>query len=298
MASSCAAVAPSVLAAGLILAITAGVSPSISAPTPAADLVTRMREQVLRLQADAPSIVAREQYKQTVSYRRADPFGPQAASRTLISELVMVRLPGTAGWISFRDVFEVDGRRLDDREKRLVELLQNPNPSALQQARQLAEESARYNIGSLPRTINVPDIAFEYLSARHAERISFSAPGRARINGVDTMVMRFSEHTGPTILRNSEGRDLQVSGRVWVEPDSGALVRTEVIVRDRNSAGTCTVDFAVDQRLGARVPLKMTERYDLPRSASTIDSVAQYSDFRRFGVATDEKIVKPPPFRH
>jgi hypothetical protein len=52
------------------------------------------------------------------------------------------------------------------------------------------------------------------------------------------------------------------------------------------------VDFAIDPRLGIRVPIKMTERYRT--TGTTIDTVAKYSDFRRFTVATDEKVTKPP----
>jgi len=256
------------------------------APLPT-DLLVKLREQVVRLQADAPSLVARERYLQTMSYRSA-----RAESRTLISELVMVRLPGTAGWMSFRDVLEVDGRQVNDRERRLVDLLQKPTADALGQARQLAAESARFNIGPLKRTINVPDIALEFLSARHDARIAFSAPERTRLAGVPTVVLRFEERTGPSILRNGRGGDLLVSGRVWVEPESAALVRTEVIFRERTTNGNCVVDFVMDERLGTRVPSKMTERYSVP--GGTIDSVAHYSDYRRFSVSTDEKLIKPP----
>lgn len=278
--------------AGLALLTAPGVSPSVSAQSAPADLLNRLRETVARFQVESPSLVAREHYKQTVSYRRTDPFGQQAASRTLISELLMVRLPGEAGWISFRDVLEVDGRRVGDRERRLVDLLQKPNPSAVQQARQLAAESARYNIGGLARTINLPDIALEFLAMRHADRMSFTPAGSARIGEVQTTVMRFEERTGPSIIRDNTGRDLLLSGRVWIEPETAALMRTEVVLRDRGSAGNCVVDFGVDERLEIRVPTKMTERYTM--AGSTIDAVAQYSDYRRFGVSTDEKLIKPP----
>lgn len=272
--------------------LTAEASTFVFAQSPSVDIVAKLREHVVRLQADLPSIVARERYQQTASYssHRIPPV-----SRTLISELVMVKLPGEGGWVSFRDVLEVDGRKLDDHQRRLVDLLQTPSPNTLQQARQLAAESARYNVGEVARTINVPDIALEYLSARHADRISFTQPEHARVAGRETAALRFREHKGPSILRNSEGRDLLVGGRVWVEPESGALVRTELIVRDRNSSASCIVDFVVDEKLRATVPSKMTERYSIP--GATIDAVANYSDYRRFGVSTNEKIIKPPPVR-
>lgn len=254
------------------------------------ELLSKVRAHVALFQEEAPALVARERYSQNVTYRRGVP-----ESRTLVSELVMVRLPGTAGWMSFRDVLEVDGRPVNDRQRRLIDLLQAPSPGAVEQARTLAAESARYNLGSLPRTINVPDIALEFLSARHAARISFAEPERARVGGVQTVAIRFKEHTGPSIVRNRDGGDLLVTGRVWVEPNSAALVRTEVIVRDRRTTGSCVVDFVKDERLAIRVPSKMTERYDIP--GATIGAVAQYFDYRRFAVSTDEKLIKPPPLQ-
>ena len=274
-------------ALGVALSVTAEWPASVLARSQPADLLTRIREHVVRFQEDAPSLVAREHYTQAVSYRRGIP-----QQRTLVSEVVMVRLAEPAAWMSFRDVLEVDGRKVNDRERRLIDLLQKPNPSTLQQARELAAESARFNIGSLQRTINVPDIALEFLSTRHANRISFTPPERATIGGAQTLVLRFKEHTGPSILRNTLGGDLLVNGRVWVDAESAALVRTEVVVRDRLTAGSCVVDFAMDERLAIRVPTKMTERYDLP--GETIDGAARYSDYRRFGVMTSEKVVKPP----
>lgn len=263
------------------------------------DLLVKIREHAARLQEEAPSLVARESYVQTITGVSAGGNGwtnnpsvrPQE-SRKLISELVMVRLPDTAGWMSFRDVLEVDGRKVNDRQQRLIDLLTAPNPNTLQQARALAAESARFNIGRVARTINVPDIGLEFLAARHTARMSFTPPERTRIDGRQALVLRFKEHTGPTILRTPEGRDLLGSGRVWVDAESAQLLRTEVVVRDRQSVGTCVVDFAIDERMAIRVPSKMTERYDLP--GETITGEAQYSDYRRFGVSTSEKLTKPP----
>jgi hypothetical protein len=106
------------------------------------------------------------------------------------------------------------------------------------------------------------------------------------------VVLKFEESAGPSIIRSVAGRDLLARGRVWAEPGSGAIVRTELLVEDRASNGSCTVDFGLDARLGIRVPIKMTERYRM--TGETIDAVARYSDFRSFTVSTTEKLNKPP----
>lgn len=262
------------------------------APAPAAaqsvtDASARVRAFAAQYQRDAPSLVAREDYVQDAT------FGSWTGRhQVLIAELVMVRLQEAAGWISFRDVLTVNNRRVSDREERLLKLLQSPAPNALAQARQIAQESARFNLGRIPRTVNVPDMALEYLQPKHAGRIALEAGRNETIDGRLVVVLAFSERTGPSIIRSMAGRDLLARGRVWAEPASGAIVRTELLVEDRSSKGRITVDFGIDPRLGIRVPIKMTERYST--TGETIDAVATYSDFRRFTVSTAEQVGKPP----
>ena len=96
-----------------------------------------------------------------------------AEHQVTTAELLMVMLPGTTGWVSFRDVLTVNKRPVRDHEERLLKLLQSPQSNALEQARRIARESARFNLGSIIRTMNVPDMALEYLQPRHGDRIRF-----------------------------------------------------------------------------------------------------------------------------
>jgi hypothetical protein len=262
----------------------AGVPVAAQSAPDAIATVRVFAEQYLR---DAPSLVAHEEYVQDATDRRGI-----AEHQVTTAELVMVRLQGAAGWVSFRDVLTVNKRPVGDRQARLLQLLQSPEPDALAQARKIAQESARFNLGRITRTMNVPDVALEYLHSRQGTRIRFETLRNETIEGRPVIVLRFREQVGPSIIRSVTGRDLLAGGRVWAEPDSGAIVRTELLLEDRGSKGTCTVDFRIDPRLGIRVPIKMTERYG--RTGETIDAVARYTDFRRFTVSTAEKLVKPP----
>ena len=278
------------------LVIAASVSGAI-APVAAQsdpDMVERVRAFAVRYQRDAPSLVASEEYVQNVTSRGASSVFNSAAvqHQVLTAELVMVRLQGTAGWVSFRDVLTVDKRSIGDREERLLKLLQSPAPDAMTQARKIAEESARFNLGRVNRTMNVPDMALEYLQPRHAARIKFDTPRTDTVDRRAVVVLRFRETSGPSIVRSVSGANVLAVGRVWAEPETGAIVRTELLLNDRLSQGTCTVEFRMDPRLGIPVPIRMTERYS--SNGETIDAVAQSSNFRSFTVSTNEKITKPP----
>ena len=269
----------------LIAAISGAGMPAAEQSAP--DAIASVRAFAEQYQREAPSLVAFEEYVQDATDRRGI-----AEHQVTTAELVMVMLQGAASWVTFRDVLTVNKRPVRDREERLLKLLQSPEPNALTQARKIAQESARFNLGRITRTMNVPDMALEYLQPGHGARIRFEALRDETIEGQPVVVLRFRESAGPSIVRDVRGRDLLAVGRVWAEPDSGAIVRTELLVEDRVSKGTCTVEFRIDPRLGIRVPIKMTERYGM--TGETIDAVARYSDFRRFTVATDEKLTKPP----
>lgn len=272
----------------LLLATAAGAAcVLLDAAQPSPGLIDRVQAFAERYQREAPSLVVEEHYLQNVTYARGTP-----QHREMTSELVMVRLPGTAGWVMLRDVLVVDQRRLRGREERLLKLLQSLQPDALARALALARESARYNLGRITRTINVPGVAMEYLLPQHTGHMQFDAPRSDTIAGIDVAMVRFREVRGPSIVRDPRGVDLRAEGRVWAEPASGEIVRTELILRDRQSSGTNVVDFRVDPRLSIRVPTKMTERHAMP--GEWIDAVATYTNFRSFAVATTETLTKPP----
>ena len=252
------------------------------------DALARTRAYLVDYQAKLPSLVAEEFYVQNQS----GAVGTIPQKRTTRSDLLMVRLPGNAGWMTFRDVFDVDGRPIRDREDRLLKLLQAPTTDALSQARRIAEEGSRFNLGRLSRTINVPDVALPYLHPDHQNKVKVEAPRRAAIDGADTLVFRFRETSGPTIITSPTRRDVPAQGRVWADPVTGAIVRTELTLMSRASTAVCIVDFQLDARLGVRVPVKMTERYTA--SGEYVVATATYSNFRQFQVSTAVTVGKPP----
>src|SRR6185295_13941168 len=76
--------------------------------------------------------------------------------RELKSDFLLVQPTPTGEWIPFRDVFEVDGAPVRDRQQRLAALFLKPSTDALERANAIADESARYNLGfrDMKRTIN------------------------------------------------------------------------------------------------------------------------------------------------
>jgi len=84
------------------------------------------------------NVVAEERYEQqiTVPHRK----------RMLLSDFLLVRYPGDPLWQTFRDVAEVDGKPVRDRQDRMMKLFLEPSSSALRRASELGRASARHNL--------------------------------------------------------------------------------------------------------------------------------------------------------
>src|SRR5205814_5885069 len=128
-----------------------------------------------------------------------------------------VKVPGDDTWVPFRDVFEVDGRPVRDRQERLTALFLQPSAVAIDRAKQIANESARYNIGAVFRTINMPVLALEVLRAENQPRFTFSRLQRDRRTGPDVWSLEYHEHARPTIVRGEGGKSLPSERRVWID---------------------------------------------------------------------------------
>src|SRR4030095_1201890 len=81
--------------------------------------------------------------------------------RPLRSDFLLVKPSDADRYVELRDVFEVDGQAIRDRHARLEELLRDP-PATMRIGASITE-SARYNIGSVQRTINTPLMALLFL---------------------------------------------------------------------------------------------------------------------------------------
>ena len=231
-------------------------------------------------------LVAEETYTQWEGSRR----------RLSRSDLVYVSIPGPIPWTCFRDVFEVDGLRVRDRESRLEKLfLAESRASALQKATAIASESARYNIGR-GRTINVPTLPLLFLHPTNQERFRFERKGRRRFGEREGIEIALREVARPTLVNDGAGGDVPAAGRVYVDAQDGTVLRTEVTFWPARGPGYLAAEYRFDRGLGLWLPAEMREDYRTPEGALGVGSeaTARYAKYRRFGVTTEEHVAIPP----
>jgi hypothetical protein len=298
----------------LVVAVACAVAPGAAAQPATrsmADVLARASGYVRDFEAHLAGIVAEEHYVQdsipATTYIPGAPRTNTRQHRELSSDLLLVRPQGADRWVQFRDVFEVDGRPVRDRGQRLTKLFLSPWSSISEQVGQIADESARYNIGSLQRNINVPVLPLLFLDAANQSRFEFAHGAATRAGTVprdlpsrpafavpaDAWEIRYRETAPGTFIRTTAGRDLPATGRFWIEPDTGRVLMTEFLLQDPLVRAAIDVSYQSMPVEGFFAPLEMREDYQLTATKTRITGAATYSKFRQFQVNVDEQIVPP-----
>jgi hypothetical protein len=290
--------------ASLLLAIGPGAA---AAELSLVELLSRAGDYVVAYEDAFRVVVAEETYVQRL---RASPGGPVQDTRRLSSDVAFVRAPGTPlPWWLLRDVYEVDGRAIRDRQARLEKLLIGNPATGLERARAIADAGARFNLGRSYRNFNVPTLVLAFLHPSVQPRFSFEWKGRTTIEGSRYVELAFHELGGPTVIRGPEAQpDVPATGRVWIHDGSDATLGRSELVLDIRGDGvttraTLTTEYRRDQALGLWVPAEMRDRLQTElvgargRSGSIelVEGLAAYSGFRKAGVTTQEEFRVPEP---
>ena len=207
--------------------------------------------------------------------------------RTMKSDYLLVRYPGDVQWQSFRDVAEVDGKPVRDQQERLTKLFLEPSSSALRRARDLQDAGSRYNLLNIG-TLNNPLLVIAFLQEGYRERFRFNLAGLDKKLGPTVRTMQFQEWKIPTLIKGNSNQDILSGGLVWIDEDTGRVVKTELKIGRGAAAITVTTLYKFDDELGINVPVEMRDWY--PDGTGEIRGVATYGRFRRFQVKTDEAL--------
>jgi hypothetical protein len=208
--------------------------------------------------------------------------------RTIRSDFLLVRYPGDAQWYAFRDVAEVDGKPVRDKEERLTRLFVEPAASAIRRARELQQAGSRYNLLDIG-TLNNPLTVVAFLQDQYRERFRFTLAGLDKKLGPTVRQVQFQEFRLPTLIKGNSNQDIQSRGLVWIEEDTGRVVKTELRIGSRSSPISVITEYKFDEELGINVPVAMKDWY--PDGATgAIRGEATYGRFRRFQVKTEETL--------
>src|SRR5262245_49486172 len=273
---------PIVAAAAALAAAPCGLTQS---PPAAPSEVVALAGTYVTAYVDAFSAVVSEE-KQTQKLVRPD--GRTRKTREITADFLLVKAQGL--WPeAFRDVIDVDGKPVKNRDDRLRKLFIDNPKTAAALAAAIAQESGRYNLGPNRRG-NSPLLPMIFLLPRVAEGVRFEGAASA---------LAFQEIRTPTVLRRRGGigsHDMPSHGMFEIDPRTGRVLAAEFTADNPDSriSATFKVRYAIDSKLDISVPIEVTERYWQPSrpSEDVVEVRATYSSFRRFQVTTGEEIKK------
>lgn len=281
------------LTAILVLAVSVHVSANGMASPGAQDvpletLLERLGTYIDTYERDLSAVVSEEHYTQEVTGGTS--LWP--SSRILRSEFLITR--GAAGeegpaWVAFRDVFEVDGKPVQDRSDRLTQLFLKPTGDALEQINRIVLESSKHNLGWVSRTINVPTMVLAFGKRQQQYRSQFRRGGRTRVGEIEAREVRFTERTLPRMINTRDNAAAQ--GTFWIDETQGRVLRTELKISTGSTSLVIGVSYAREPRFDMWLPVLMTERYSTPRQP-IITGRAVYQNFRKFDVTVGTIIKK------
>ena len=270
-------------------------------------VLTRAAAYVAEFHRQLSSIVAEEKYVQ--NWYGLSRSGMRAATqrghRELKADLLLLKPSHTEGWMAFRDVFEVDGDAVRDRQERLAHLFLERTPRADALIGRILDESSRYNIGDIRRNVNTPTYPLLFLEAANHFRFKFkqtkdrrprtepenpARDGAFRVS-TEVWVIAYEEKEAGTLIKTDGHKDLPAKGRFWIEPATGRVLMSELLVSNRKLRATIDVSYQSEPILGLLVPIEMREWYDNMKTRSHIEAVATYGKFRQFQVNTDQTFL-------
>lgn len=219
---------------------------------------------------------------------RTNPGGGMRAGGTMSrlvikSDFLLVQLGGDGeGWMPFRDAYEVKGAKVRNRDERLLKLFQGDDQERFEKAAKLNEATASHNLGNVARTINIPTLAMMFLHPRVNERFEFTDEGEETIAGRVLRRAAYREVARPTLIKTTRGRDLALTGHIWIDPFTGTVVKTDLNAADPAVRCAITVTYRKDDALDFWVPSQMDEYYKAALSLDEVLATATYSNVRRF----------------
>lgn len=274
---------------GIIAALSCAVSLHAQALPSTKDVLSRVGGYVDAYGERASIVVSTERYVQHTTGNTSAPH----LDRAIVAEFAIVKVDAIDEWLGFRDVIEVDGKRLPDHEDRLVRTLTNGS-AGYNEARRLSDEGARYNIGSIERNFNVPTTALFYFRRENQDHFKFRAK---EVDKSGAWHIAWTETYRPTFIRTPDGESVPSDGDIWVNPADGTILRTILRTntvtrgfaitpsRVQRMSGQVEVTYKFVEPLAMWLPDVMTEMFEARRSDGAWERVegrSEYSDYRQF----------------
>jgi len=240
------------------------------------ELRARVATHARRFITQLSDVVTEEEYDQRFTINKR--------TRHLKSDFLLVSYPGRKELVMvFRDVREVDGKPVRDKQDRITKLFLEPFNNAVRRAQDIQRDGLRHSVDN--GRLMDPLAVIAYLQAEYQGGFRISLGDMAPSLGPDIREINLT----PTPARGK----IASPARAWVSEATGEVVKTELRSGFGARAEVTTTTFGLDPVLKIRVPLGMKD--EVPRGSDDFIGTATYSNFRRFQVRTEAEVQVPDP---
>lgn len=245
------------IALSLVLA-SAALAPALSArqQPSAEDLIKAGKAYLATYQPRVSGAVLDERYTLTMVMG-----GRMDTPSRIDSDLTLVNVNGTL--VGLRDAYAISGAKIREAKPRIAPLLAEPTQAKWNQALAYTREALKYFLAETVVRLNDPTLALRFLAPADPAKFTYTVDGRKKINGVETIGLRFQEIRGDDIkyVLATRGNGA-VSGRIWIDPSTGAIHQTDLSLDAKTEAGRVTVIYAPAKGLEFLLPSKTVETYE------------------------------------
>lgn len=260
-------------------------------------VVQRAMDYVAQYEEQLGNLIGNEEYIQNAAWLNTGGRGyaqvGKRMQRRTSSDFLIIQMGSE--WAALRKVNRVDGFKEKETEPDFEDAFDNSPQANAKRLLGMKAESTRFNLGDVQRDINLPTFALKVLRKSEAGRFSFERAGANRIEGIQTWAIHFQERTGRSLVVGGKGETLYSNGTLWIDPETGRVLKTEFKVENPFASstikGVSIVTYGEGKKVQMLVPILMVERYET--EFHTIDARADYSNFRPFEV--DVKFEISPP---
>jgi hypothetical protein len=268
---------------------------------PAADLdsvIQRASEYVIKYEEELGNLIGTEDYLQNVAWKNTmGRIGTVAKreQRRISSDFLIIQVG--INWEALRKTNRVDGSKIKEAQPEFETAFDDSPAANTRRLNQMKVDSTRYNIGGILREINLPTFALAVLRKNEVSRFEFQRTGTTKVNGISTWEVRFRELRGWTLVHGKPDQELFSHGTLWIEPDTGRVLKTEFMVENNFESAAIkarvVVTYGAAKNLSVVVPEMMMEQYE--DQYNSIECRAEYSNFRRFEVEVKFDVAPPKP---
>jgi hypothetical protein len=250
----------------LVASIVAGTLAHASAQEPALpDALGKAAEYVAQYRLKASGLAVEEQLLLT------EMASVRPIPRRLASDLVLVNIQERL--MGLRDPFSIDTKAIRERQPRITKVLAEPTRAAWQQVQEFTKEGAYHFMANVVLWYGDPVLALRFVEKEHQPRMTYKIEGKKKMNGVEVYAIGFKETREERKVYLIDTPDNpNSSGRIWIDPATGAVHQTELWLQADTAVVRVTVLYAPDAKLNLLVPRESTQSFEArQRGTGTTD---------------------------